>query len=187
MNNFDLEEPMNNHDDWEEVWNARLQALEQVLGPCTQTYHAPLPFALGGQADVVAFGKHLQGVVYVTAELTGKREALYADYELMICDRGQDTWGANAISCMAAYTQEARISAGDTMDIDSAAPKGSTITALIFDNYSTFALFGETYDLRLCIGITKEELQFKMKYGSSALLERLKREKIYPFTDFDRR
>jgi hypothetical protein len=177
---------MNNRDDWEEIWNARLRALEQVLGPCTQTYHAPVPLFLGGQADVVAFGEHLEGVVYVTAELTGKREDLYADYELMICDRGQDTWGANVISRLAAYTQEARISAGDTMDIGPAAPKGSKIKALIFDNYSTFALFGETYNLRLCIGITKEELQFKMKHGSSALLERLKTEKIYPFTDVNR-
>ena len=180
-------EPMNNHDDWEEVWNARLRALEQVLGPCTQTYHALIPLYLGGQADVVAFGEHLEGVVYVTAELTGNREAPYADYELMICDRGQDTWGADAISRIAAYTEETRISVGDTMDIEPGVPKGSTIKALIFDNYSTFALFGETCNLRLCIGITQEELQFKMKYGSNALLERLKREKIYPFTDLYRR
>jgi hypothetical protein len=178
---------MNNHDDWEEVSNARLEALEQVLGPCTETYHALIPFYLGGKADVVAFVKHLEGVVYVTAELTGKREELYADYELMICDRGQDTWGANAISRIAAYTLEAKISAGDTMDIEPGVPKGSTIRALIFDNYSTFALFGETYNLRLCIGITQEELQFKMKCGSNALLERLKKEKIYPFTDLYRR
>jgi Suppressor of fused protein (SUFU) len=178
---------MNDHDEWEEVWNARLQALEQVLGPCTQTYHAPFPFYLGGQADVVAFGEHLEGMVYVTAELTGKREELYADYELMICDRGQDTWGANLISRIAAYSQEAGISAGDTMDIEPGVPEGSTIKALIFDNYSTFDLFGETYNLRLCIGITQEELQFKMKYGSHALLERLKKEKIYPFTDLYRK
>ena len=70
---------MNNHDDWEEVWKARQQALEQVLGPCTQTYHGLLPLYLGGEADVVAFGEHLEGVVYVTAELTGKREELCAD------------------------------------------------------------------------------------------------------------
>jgi hypothetical protein len=178
---------MNNHDDWEEVSNARLQALEQVLGPCTENYHALIPFYLGGQADVVAFGKHLEGVVYVTAELTGRREALDADYELMICDRGQDTWGANLISRLAAYTQEARLSAGDIMEIGPAAPKGSAIKALVFDNYSTFTLFGETCNLRLCIGITQEELQFKTKYGSSALLERLKTEKIYPFTDLNRR
>ncbi len=173
--------------DWEEVWNARLQALEQVLGPCGQTYHALLPLYLGGQADVVAFGEHLEGVVYVTAELTGKREERYGDYELMICDRGQDTWGSNLISRIAAYSQEAGIFAGDTMDIEPSVPEGSTIKVLIFDNYSTFALFGETCNLRLCIGITQEELQFKMKCGSNALLEKLKTEKVYPFADLHRR
>ena len=147
---------------------------------------SPRPFRIG-RADVVAFGEHLEGVVYVTAELTGNREAPDADYELMICDRGQDIWGADAISSLAAYAQGTRISAGDTMDIGPSVPKGSTIEALIFDNYSTFALFGETCNLRLCIGITREDLQFKMKYGSNALLERLKREKVYPFTDLYRR
>ena len=126
-------------------------------------------------------------VLAQTSPSTGNREAPLADYELMICDRGQDTWGADAISRIAAYTEETRISAGDTMDIEPGIPKGSTINALIFDNYSTFALFGETCNLLLCIGITQEELQFKMEYGSNALLERLKREKIYPYTDPYRR
>jgi hypothetical protein len=66
-------------DDGEEVWNARADALARLLGSAyDNVYHAPHPFVLGGQADVVAFYHHLDGAVYVTAELTGKPDASYA-------------------------------------------------------------------------------------------------------------
>ena len=72
-------------DDWKEVWDARADALAKILGQGhDNVFHAPHPFALGGNADVMAFHHHLDGVVYVTAELTGKPDACYADYELMI-------------------------------------------------------------------------------------------------------
>jgi hypothetical protein len=174
-------------DDWEEVWDARIASLSQVLGPTDdRVYHAVHPFALGGQADVLAFPHHLNGVVYVTAELTGKADACYADYELMICHRTATPWGANVISRLARYTQEAYIGAGETMDIDPATPSTSKIKAFLFDTYATFKLFGQDLELRLCLGITKAELRFKMENGSEKLLALLKRQGIYPFTDLDR-
>jgi hypothetical protein len=175
-------------DDGEEVWNARADALARLLGSAyDNVYHAPHPFVLGGQADVVAFYHHLDGAVYVTAELTGKPDASYADYELMICHRSRDEdWGLNIISRLAPYTQEAYIAAGESMDIDQATPPESQIKAFLFDTYGTFTLFGQPNELRLCIGITKPELQFKMKYGPEKLMERLKRHGVYPFTDLGR-
>ena len=110
---------MANDDDWEEVWDARAEALAAVLGSGhDEVYHAPHPFSLGGQADVMAFTHHLNGVVYVTAELTGKPDACYADYELMVCHRTPQEWGRDVISRLAPYTQEAYIGAGESMDID---------------------------------------------------------------------
>jgi hypothetical protein len=177
-----------NDDDWEEVWDARADALAAALGSGhDNVYHAPHPFSLGGQADVIAFYHHLHGAVYVTAELTGKRDSSYADYELMICHRTRDQdWGPNVISRLAPYTQEAYIAAGESMDIDQATPPESKIKAFLFDTYRTFTLFGQDNDLRLCIGITKAELELKMKHGSDALLELLKRRGVYPFTDLER-
>jgi hypothetical protein len=174
-------------DDWQEVWDRRADALSQVLGPGhDEVFHAHLPFALGGQADVVAFFHHLKGVVYVTAELSGKPDACFADYELMICHRSPNDWGANVISRLAPYNQQAHIGAGETMDIDGAAPANSKIKAFLFDTYATFTLFEDEFDLRLCIGITKSELQFAMKKGSTPLLKLLKRHGVYPFTDLER-
>ncbi len=178
---------MNAEDDWQEVWDARAGALAQVLGSGhDNVFHAPHPFQLGGQADVMAFFHHLPGAVYVTAELTGKPKACYADYELMICHRSPDDWGPNIISRLAPYTQEAYISAGETMDIDNATPPDSRIKAFIFDTYSAFTMFGQKLDLRLCLGITKPELQFKMQHGPDQLLALLRRHGVYPFTDLKR-
>jgi hypothetical protein len=177
----------NDDDDWEEVWDARMAALERVFGSSREeVYHAPHPFALGGQADVVAFSMQPQGVAYVTAELSGKPDASYADYELMICHRKDDSWGPNVISRLAPYTQEAYIHASDSMDIGEATPKDSTIKAFLFDDYGSFELFGETFQLRLCLGITQDELEFKLKVGAEQLLTALKASGIYPYTDLRR-
>jgi Suppressor of fused protein (SUFU) len=174
-------------DDWAEVWDARAAALAQVFGPSyDQVFHAHHPFALGGQADVMAFFHHLDGVVYVTAELTGKPDACYTDYELMICHRSPQDWGPSVISRLAPYTQQAYIGAGESMDIDSATPAESRVKAFLFDTYARFTLFGQENELRLCIGITKPELEFKQQHGSERLLELLKRYGVYPFTDLER-
>ena len=174
-------------DDWREVSDARAAALAIVLGPGDgMIFHAHQPFALGGNADVLGFFQHLPGAIYVTAELTGKPEACYADYELMICHRAASDWGPNVISRLAPYTQQAYISAGETMDIDDATPRNSRIKAFLFDTYAPFTLFNHEFDLRLCLGITKQELQFKIDHGPHKLLERLKRYGVYPYTDLER-
>ena len=174
-------------DDSEEVWDARADALAQVFGAGhDDVLHAPHPFALGGQAEVMAFYHHLDGAVYVTVDLTGKPTACYADYELMICHRSPQEWGPNVISRLAPYTQEAYIGAGESMDIDRATPPESRIKAFVFDTYATFPLFGQDNELRLCIGITTPELQFKKQQGAEALLALLKRHGVYPFTDLER-
>jgi len=174
-------------DDWEEVSDARAAALASVLGPGDgMVFHAPHPFGLGGNADVLGFFHHLPGAVYVTAELTGKPEACYANYELMICHRAASDWGPNVISRLAPYTQQAYIGAGESMDIDDATPHDSRIKAFFFDTYATFTLFDHECELRLCLGITKQELQFKLDHGPEQLLERLKRHGVYPYTDLGR-
>ena len=176
------------NDDWEEIWNARLGALSGVLceGP-GQVLHASYPFALGGQADVGVYFHHLDGVVYVTTELSSKPVSTYADYELMICHRAAQDWGPNAISRLAPYTQKTYLGSGETRDIGSATPPGSSIKAFLFDTYAKYSLFGQEFGPRLCVGITELELEFKMEHGSDMLLDLLKLYDVYPFTDLDRK
>jgi hypothetical protein len=174
-------------DDCRGVSDARAAALASVLGPGDGiVFHALHPFVLGGNADVLAFHQHLPGAVYVTTELTGKPGGCYADYELMICHRARSDWGPNVISRLAPYTQQAYIATGETMDIDGATPKESRIKAFVFDTYATFTLFSQEFELRLCLGITKHELEFKMGHGAVKLLDLLKRHGVYPYTDLER-
>jgi hypothetical protein len=72
------------------------------------------------------------------------------------------------------------------MDMDPATPAQSQIKAFLFDTYATFTLFGSENELRLCIGITKQELKFKMEHGAEKLLGLLKHHGVYPFTDLER-
>lgn len=78
-------------DDWKRLWDARLAALEGVLGPSDgEVLHSPIPFGLGGNADVIRFRKHVDGVVYVTSDLIGDQQSkpnMLGQYELMICLR----------------------------------------------------------------------------------------------------
>jgi hypothetical protein len=177
---------MAEQDDWEDRWDERERALEEVLGPVDGVFHSPVPFELGGQADVLVFRAHLEGVVYVTADLSGPADERHADYELMIVQRDDGPWGPNVISRLAPYTQEAFIAAGESMDIDDATPASSLVKAFVFDTYDRFKAFRQEFDLRLCVGITKEELAFKVKFGADALLARLKAAGVYPYTDLAR-
>lgn len=175
-------------EDWEEIDAARTASLEAVLGAGdSRLFHSPHPFALGGNADVRAFFNHLPGVTYVTTELSGKPSDCYADYELMICQREPSDWAPNMISRLAPYTQTAYIGSGESMDIEESTPADSTIVAFLFDTYSTFELYGQAFDLRLCVGITRLELEFKMNTDGATLPKLLKQNGIYPFTDLHRR
>jgi hypothetical protein len=72
------------------------------------------------------------------------------------------------------------------MDIDTTTPPHSQIKAFFFDTYRTFNMFDQELELRLCLGITTPELQYKIEHGSPALLASLKAGGVYPYTDLER-
>jgi hypothetical protein len=181
-------------DEWGEWWDARVAAIETVLGPCDDTVgHATIPFDvgadLGGGADIVYFKKHVKGVVSVTSELIGRDDQVENDlgnYELMICHRAEEDWGPDLISWLAYYTLRARLNPGETMDIAEAAPEDSTTAALLFFNYGTFKVRKRRAGLLLCVGITVDELKFCRAGKREKVEQALKAAKVYPFTDLYR-
>jgi hypothetical protein len=189
----------NTEDSWELTWNARLAALSRFLGPSAdKVYHATIPFNLGadigGAADVVLFPEYCGGLAYVTSEMSGvdvgQVEGEFASYELMICTRAETPKAADMISRLACYTCDAALSAGESMDIGTFFDDDS-IRAFLFCHPLDMPLIYEL-NLRkcgvlLCIGITKDELDFKMKKGSGALLEHLKKSGVFPFTEPNRK
>lgn len=142
-----------------------------------------------GSADIIYFKHHLQGVVSVTSELIGRDDQVLNDlgnYELMICHREEEEWGADIIGRLAYYTLEAKLSPGETMDMAEAAPEDSTIAAFLFFNYATFKVCGRKAGLLLCVGITADELKACRAGKRDKVEKALKSAKVYPFTDLYR-
>jgi hypothetical protein len=180
--------------DWEKVWDARLRALSRHFGKRgDMDHHALIPFYLGGNADVVPFPGYRGGVAYVTSEMTGEDVGQipgpFGSYELMVCTRAENAKAAEIISRLARYTCDARLEASQTMDIRDFFGDG-TIRAFFFchpeDEPIRFELNGQPCSVLLCVGITSDELEFKMKKGPEALLTLLKDKGIFPFTEPDR-
>ncbi len=184
----------NFEDDWSEWWDGRVAAMETVLGPCDDMVgHAGIPFDIGpdngGGADIIYFKNHIKGVVSATCELIGRDDQVENDlgnYELVICHRDEEDWGADLISRLAYYTLEARIDPGETMDIAEAAPLDSTIAALLFFEYGKFEVRNRKAGLLLCVGITADELELCRSGKRGKVESALKAAKVYAFTDLYR-
>jgi hypothetical protein len=177
-------------DDWQQTWDARKAALQGVLGEADDTvFHAPVPFHLGGFADVLSFHKHIPGRVAATCELLGEasqKQNQLGSFELVVAHRDDNEWGPNLISKLARYTCDAKVEPGQTMDIGSAVPKGSTITGLFFVDYSRFKYGGKDAGLLLCIGVTADELAACRKRKQQEVFEALNAAGVYPYTDLSR-
>lgn len=176
--------------------NPKIQEkLKEILGePSDTVFHATVPFDFGwekgGRADVYLFKKHIDGIVYTTGDLIGKKQkpSDAGNYELMICHRNASDWGADLISNLAYYTMDVSINIGEIMDLGGRfLSDDSKIVGVVFDKYSDFKIDGKKYGLLLIIGITKEELQYAESNGGASLIKKLKVNKIYPYTDLKRK
>jgi hypothetical protein len=144
-----------------------------------------------GQADVLVFAQHIVGgVLYVTSDLTGSASTqmpngVWAQYELAICQRGDETWAPDAISRLAARTLRDPLRPGETMGMD-LLPGDSVISAFLFVDYGSFRLAHRSCGVLLCVGITAEEEAECFQSGSTVVLERLRGAGVFPFTDLER-
>ena len=187
-------EEQNEDDEWTLWWNARLAAMEEILGKSDDIVgHGMIPFQfgadMGGTADLVYFREHLDGVVSVTSELIGCDDQLpneQGNYELMICTREDDEWAQNIISQLAHYTLQAALNPAETMDIGPATPPDSSIDGFLFCDYGRFTVRDRNAGLLLCLGITADELE-ECKAGNRPRVEQaLKSAGVFPFTDLFR-
>ena len=181
--------------DYMRIWKLRKTALENMLGRADdRVLTSPVPIYIGGFADVMCFSEFLPGKTYITGGLVGlgsQKPNADGPFELMICTREQSPWAGNLISRLARYTHDEVLSSNDTMDAASAMPKGSTLSSLLFVkpdlDFSGFIIDGKRAHLLLCLGITATELAYKRKHGADALIEQLKLNDVFPYTDTHRK
>ena len=186
--------PHPDHEEWAKVWEARRRGLVSILGQDGEyVSHAPVPFELGGSADVIPFPQYVSGMTYATAELTGPGSCQHPNvlghYELVICTQKENEAAAELISRLSRYTCDAKLEPMETMDIPNFF-EDETIRGLLFANLKepppSFDVLGQKCGLLLCVGVTAEELKFTRKHGTEALLSALVEQKIFPYTIPDR-
>lgn len=169
--------------------------ITNILGKSEEyVFHAPMPFDLGfdagGAADIYIYKNHLNGVVYLTADLIGEKQKSSdaGNYELMICVPDDNKQCANLISHLAYYTLEATLKTGHTMDLGgNYLFDNSAIKALIFSKYDTFNVKSKKYGLMLVMGITADELAYAKEHGGIELLHKLKESGVFPMTILERK
>lgn len=187
-----LSHSSDNSTDW---WDDRMDAIESVLGRSDgMVSHSSVPFEFGydagGRADVVHFREYVPGIVYVTSELIGDDRQIrngLGNYELAICHRTEETWGAETISSLAYCTLNVKIEPSETMSIGSIVPADSTISAFLFSDFGRFTVRGREAGLLLCVGITPDELAACRRGDLQNVEANLRSRNVYPFTDLQRR
>ena len=136
------------------------------------------------------FREYVAGVVYATCYLVGSGD------QIANC-LGESSWpfaielkspGAqNYISRVASATLEAGLEPGQTMDVGPFAPDGSTISALMFEEFARFTFHGKSAGVLLYIGVTADELAACRRGQRERVQRTLRAKGVYPFTDLHRR
>lgn len=183
------------NDDYGQAWEELTTSLSTCLGDADDSLiQSEVPFYegadAGGFSDVLVYSSHLDGKVYVTADciLSGAQiENVHGSYELMIVHRDTQEWGPGVIAQLAYYTLAEEVSPGETIDVSGVTPDGSSISALLFLHYADLTLPSvDAASLMLCIGITDAELDFLQSHDSVELVEKLKANSVFPYTDLHR-
>lgn len=163
-----------------ELWDARINALEVFFGPAdSAVLHSPVPFYMGqdagGNPDVLSFSQFTEGTLFVTADLIGADHPFNTggSYEVAMALEADEEWGVQVLCQLAHYTSEFPVDDGHTMDIKAAVPEGATVEGLFFRQIAEFEVMGIEANVLCCIGITGAEMEYKHLHGARALIEKL--------------
>lgn len=161
-----------------------------------RVFTSPIPLYVDpqrGLAGSLTFPEHVPGYTYCTCGLSlhpDQQPGRNGHYELMMCAREEAPHIPEFIGALARYTFQAVLKPGDTMDIGSAQPAGSTVRGLLCAEPDivrpTFTVFGRTCTMLLLLGITEAEMEGCLGSGSEMVLSLLKQRGEFPYTTLSR-
>jgi hypothetical protein len=194
-------------DDYNRYHELKTQGLERILGPIYELVgHAIVPFQIGGAVDMYYFPEALDGTAFATMELiepdgSGPKPSLIGTYELVAFTKHKiaDTASEevfNAIerricgifTSIGNYSYHAQLNPLDTCEVPG--KEGEENRCLVFDEYKKpgveFEIGDSRHGLLLCIELFRSEMEYAMENGAHTLIDYLKAEGHYPYSDLDR-
>ena len=192
-------------DQW---YDLKSSLMEKSLGPEHDVVmHAIIPYAIGGGLDLYYFPNGLSGTAIATKELSEdldecSRNDVYDRYELVMFTRhaldldsvhdastafGRAHGSINAIlNCMAPYSAQATLNPRETCEFPANMEKLGG-RCLVFADYARHKLHdGDTFGLLALVEIFRSEMEYARENGGEQLLQLLKQNGHYPFSDLDR-
>lgn len=182
--------------------------LERVLGKMhTMVGHAIIPFSIGGAVDMYYFCEGIKGTGFATMELLnpdgiGPVPGKIGTYELVTFtkepynDNTENPTAFNKIerrmcglmTTIGAYSFQAKLQPMETVEVP--AGKDEPNRCVILDEYkpngTAFTIGDRTHGLLLVIEVFREEMEFARAMGSATILNKLKENGHYPYSDLNR-
>jgi hypothetical protein len=143
-------------------------------------------FWAGGPISLLTIGREQKEpfVTYVTCELAVQEDQVPSDigrYEILItCD--DEDWAWTILTKVGQMTTEAAFGSGHTLDIGPWVGEDDTLQGLAFEELCRSSLGGENYAVFRLHGLTRDELNSAVQFGVTDVLERRKRDGVYPRT-----
>lgn len=195
-------------EEYEKDYELKSKGLEAVLGKMHGLVgHAIIPFAIGGAVDMYYFPNHIAGTGFATMELLdpdgkGPLKNRVGTYELVAFTRyDYDTdeehqtpfhlierAACGFLTAIGMYSSQAVLNPKETIEIPGGENEDNT--CLVLDNYAPdgkeFIIGNRRHHLLLCLRVFRSEMEYARKNGSEQLLELLKEQGYYPYSDLDR-
>lgn len=194
-------------EEWNKAHDEKEKGLEKVLGKMhNMVGHAIIPFEVGGTLDMYYFPNGISGTGFATMELiqpdgSGPIPNSMGTYELVsftksAYDSSENETPFNLIQSrlntiltnIAHYSFQAKIEPTETAELP--AEEGQPNYCILFDNYrpndQDFTIGGRQHGLLLVMEIFRDEMDFAMENGGEKLIEKLKANGHYPYSDLNR-
>ncbi len=195
-------------EEYDQHYEMKSIGLENVLGKANELVgHAIIPFDIGGAVDMYYYPNGIKGTGFATMELikpdgTGPVPSNIGTYELVAFTKleySKDTSESHPFNlierhicgiftAIGSYSFEARLNPFETIEL----PQGDGVPnlCLIMDEYKPdgkeFKIGKEKHGLLLIVEVHRDEMEYAMNFGTGKLIEKLKANGYYPYSDLDR-
>ncbi len=191
-------------DEW---YDKKSKMMESILGEeHGMVMHAIIPYEVGGSLDLYYYPNEIPGTAVATKELTfacqeSASNDKFEKYELVIFTKhdldldqignkdspfNQAHHNINVIlNAIARYSEHAKLNPLDTCEFP---PEIEEIggKCVIFFDYGSGTEGKEEFGLLGIMEVFRNEMEFAMQNGTGLLIERLKGEGAFPYSDMDR-